>query len=183
MFPAQATNHVIKLFPWHLRLWMKESKCPQTPNITLSVFLPLFLSFSDLPLTGCEHGKLHPKLLYFFFLLFFSTFVLACLECPEWLGFECFFGQLNWIQRARKAVSLQKKKKQLHWIANLWRALVPSNVAVCDVRSVWESLGMSDRQGGGGGDVREMLQSNEWQMCRCASVVRFRREKRGGWGW
>ena len=48
---------------------------------------------------------------------------------------------------------------------------------MCDVRSVWDSLGVSDRQGGGGGgggEVREILQSIEWQMCRCG------RGKKGG---
>lgn len=175
MFPAQATTHVIKLFPWQLRLWMRGKQVPTNKHLTsLSLSVSFFLQ--------CVSNRLWAAKLQLYPFFQFS-FVLACSSgMPQVGGVWMFFwkAQLD----SANQTSCINTGKLFHWIVELkvhWHCTWSSSVAVCDVRSmcdVCESLEMSGRQGGGGGEVREMLQSIKWQMCVCGAFLQGR--KRGG---
>lgn len=97
--PGHNPRHqAIPLAPWALN---EGKEVPTNKHLTS---LSLCLS-SSVPvlLTGCKQASLHLNYCIFFR---FSPSICFSMECPEWVGFGCLFGQLNHMQRARKAVSI-----------------------------------------------------------------------------
>lgn len=172
MFPAQATTHVIKLFPWHIRARMKEKQEATNKHLHPSFTISPLLPFGFLQCLS-KQAKLQMN-----YCIFSSISLNICFSLPGmpqvggvWMSF--WTAQLDSVSQA----SCINTGEVFHWIAEIemrwhWLTLHRVTCRVCG--------SMSGRQGAGGGEVWEMLQSIKWQMCRCASVVRFSREERVG---
>lgn len=143
MFPVQTTTHVIKLSPWHIKLWIRGKQVSTNKNLTppLSVSLAPFLSLSTVPRTSWEQAKLHLNY------CIFPVSLSVCLSLPGMHvvgGVWMISGQLSWIQSARKAGSIQENLFFIYFFIYFteqrmfWRSIGSSNAVMCWV-CVWES--------------------------------------------
>ncbi len=154
----------------------KASACKQTPNTPFSPSFSLFLSFSNVPLTGPTASEL---------LCFFPVFLSVCLQ-SAWIApcgwdLDVFpsssirYSQPGKRYQYRKTISLNSEHSD--------GALVPQSLQ-CAGWEVCESLGDEWRAERRGeellGDAAEH-QMTDVQMCVCGAFLPGR--KKEGWWW